>query len=102
MKLKKSIYKTDTNFLEKFENCHPSKIKRGDYIRLHFLAYNQKRRGGDNFRINQQTVILQKKKRRKNTLSVLVTSLYKQEKVKWRYIVSSPHMVKVIFLKKSN
>jgi hypothetical protein len=102
MKLKKSIYKTNTEFFEKFENCTPSKIKRGDYIRLHFLSYNQKRRGGDNFRINKQTVILQKKKRRKNSLSFLVTSLYKQEKVKWRYLISSPHMVKVIYLSQTD
>ena len=77
------------------------KIKKGDYLRLHFLAYNQKRRGGDNFRMNQQTVLLQKKKRKKNSLSFLVTSLYQKEVVKWRYLISSPHMVKVIFLKKS-
>jgi hypothetical protein len=102
MKLKKNIYKTNTDFLQKFENCSPSKIKRGDYIQLYYLAYNQKRRGGDSYRINQQTVILQKKKRRKNTLSMLVTSLYKQEKVKWRYLISSPLMVKVVFLKKQN
>jgi hypothetical protein len=51
--------------------------------------------------MNQQTVLLQKKKRKKNTLSFLVTSLYQKEVVKWRYLISSPHMVKVIFLKKS-
>jgi len=65
MKLKKSIYKTNTEFLEKFEDCTPSKMKRGDYIRLHFLAFNQKTRGGYNFTINQQTLILQKKKTKK-------------------------------------
>ena len=62
MKLKKNIYHPNIDFVQKFENNLPSKIKRGSYIRLHFLAYNQKRRGGDNFRINQQTVILEKKK----------------------------------------
>ena len=101
MKLKKSIYKPNIDFYRKFENKHPSKIKKGDYLRLHFLAYNQKRRGGDNFRMNQQTVLLQKKKRKKNSLSFLVTSLYQKEVVKWRYLISSPHMVEVIFLKKS-
>jgi len=62
MKLKKSIYKPTKEFHKKFENCKPNKLKQGNYIRLFFLAYNQKRRGGDNFRINQQTVILNKKK----------------------------------------
>lgn len=99
MKLKKSIYKPNTMFFNKFENYSPSKLLKGDYIRLTFLAYNQKRRGGDNFRISQQTVLLKKKKRRKNSLSFLVTSLYKTERVFWRYIINSPHMVKVIFLK---
>ena len=44
MKLKKSIYKPNIDFYRKFENKHPSKIKKGDYLRLHFLAYNQKKK----------------------------------------------------------
>ena len=62
MKLKKSIYKTTTTFYNKFENILPKNLHKGDFIRLIFLSYNQKRRGGDNFRISQQTAILQKKK----------------------------------------
>lgn len=61
MKLKKNIYKPNLNFYDKFSNSHPSKLKQGDYIRLYFLAHNQKRRGGENFRISKQTVILEKK-----------------------------------------
>ena len=102
MKLKKSIYKTTTIFYNKFDNILPKKINKGDFIRLIFLSYNQKRRGGDNFRISQQTAILQKKKRRKNSLSFLVTSLYKTERVFWRYLINSTHMIKVLFLKKKS
>ena len=100
MKLKKNIYKPNTSFFNKFENILPSKLVKGDYIRLTFLTYNQKRRGGNQFRISQQTTLLQKKKRKKNSLSFLVTSLYKTERVSWRYLINSPHMLKVVFLKK--
>ena len=65
MKLKKNIYKPNIDFYSKFENCSFSKINCGDFIRLNFLAFNQKRRGGENFRLNQQTVILKKKKKKK-------------------------------------
>lgn len=101
MKLKLNIYKTNRLLYKKFEKCTPSSLERGDYLRLHFLAHNQKKRGGTHVRINRQSVILFKKKRRGNSLSFIVTSLYKYEKVKWRYIISSPHMVHIKFLKKA-
>jgi ribosomal protein L19 len=101
MKLKLNIYKTNLKLKKKFEKCTPNTLKRGDYLRLHFLAHNQKRRGGKNLRVSKQTVILFKKKRKGNSLSFIVTSLYKHEKVKWRYLISSPHMVHVKFLKKA-
>lgn len=101
MKLKININKHKLGFKNKFENCKVNNLKTGDYLRLNFLAHNQKRRGGDNLRINKQTVILLKKKHRHFSLSLLVTSLYSHEKVKWRYIVSSPHFIKIKFLKKA-
>tara|TARA_Y100001956_G_C4077525_1_gene166848 strand:+ start:460 stop:786 length:327 start_codon:yes stop_codon:yes gene_type:complete len=101
MKLKTNINLNKLNSKRKLENISLSKLKKGDYLRLYFLAHNQKRRGGTHFRINKQTVILLKKNNRTFSLSLVVTSLYKYEKVKFRYIVSSPHMVKILFLKKA-
>lgn len=101
MKLKTNINKHKLGFKNKFETVEVNKLKTGDYLRLKFLAHNQKRRGGEHFRINKQTVILLKKKHRKFSLSLLVTSLYKHEKVRMRYIISSPHFIKLRFLKKA-
>lgn len=101
MKLKKNIYKTNKLVNEKFTNCLPTQLGKGDYIRLNFLAFNQKRRGGNNFRIGTRTVILFKQRRKGNSLSFVVISLYKHEKVKIRYSISSPYMMLVSFIKKS-
>lgn len=62
MKLRKSIHKTHTDFYNKFEDCDPKLLERGDYISLHFLSLNQKRRGGSNFRIGTRIVLLYRKK----------------------------------------
>lgn len=101
MKLKTNINKHKLGFKKKFDKVDVNNLKAGDYLRLNFLAHNQKKRGGENLRINKQTVILLKKKHRKFSLSLLVTSLYKHEKVKIRYIISSPHFIKIKFLKKA-
>ena len=61
MKLKTNINKHKLGFKKKFEKVEVNKLKAGDYLRLNFLAHNQKRRGGENLRINKQTVILLKK-----------------------------------------
>lgn len=101
MKLKKSIYKPNLYFKEKFEKCKLSKLIRGDYLKLKYLLHNQKKRGGSHFRINSRTFILFKKKRRSNSLTFVVTSLYKHEKVKLRYLISSPYVIKVNFVRKA-
>lgn len=101
MKLRKFIYKTDIDFNYKFMNCIPNKIRSGDYLRLKFLSHNQKKRGGSSLRINNRTFLLVKKSRKRNSLTFVVSSLYKHEKVKLRYIVDSPHMISVHFVKKA-
>lgn len=100
MKLKKNIYKTDLTFKDKFINCTPKSLALGDLIKLNFFGYNDKRRGGSNFRIKEQIVLLKGKKRKKNTLTFLVMSLYKSERVKWRYIISAPQVLNITFLRK--
>jgi len=101
MKLRKSIYKSNTDVHKKFMKCSPKLLKRGDYIRLRFLALNEKRRGGINIRVSSRVVLLYKKKCKRNNLSFIVTSLYKHERVKIRYLISSPYMLKIHFLRKA-
>jgi hypothetical protein len=100
MKLKKNINNIFIIFKDKFINCTPSTISSGDFIKLKFFGYNDKRRGGSNFRVKEQIFLLKSKKRKKNTLTYLVMSLYKTEKVKWRYIISAPQVLNITFLKK--
>lgn len=101
MKLKKNIYKPDVTFKDKFIRCNLSKLKRGDYLNLSYLSYNQKKRGGGNFRSHSRTFLLYKKKRRRNSLTFIVTSLYKYERVKLRYLVSSPYVMALLFVRRA-
>lgn len=101
MKLRKNIYKPDLAFKGKFLRCNPAKLKRGDYLNLRYISYNQKKRGGANFRLSSRIFLLYKKKRHSNSLTFVVTSLYKHEKVKLRYLVSSPYVVNVSFVRKA-
>lgn len=95
MKLKLNINSHKLGFKNKFENCSINKLKRGMFLQLNFVTTNQKRRGNDNFRINKQTVMLLKKKHRLFSLSLIVSSLYKTEKVKYRYLASSTTFIKI-------
>lgn len=101
MKLRKNIYKSHTDVYDKFGKCTPKSLKRGDYIRLKFLALHQKRRGGIKIGLNRKVFLLYKKKYKRNNLSFIVTALYKHERVKIRYLISSPYMLKIHFLRKA-
>ena len=39
MKLRKSIHSINTKFYNKFEDCDPKKIVRGDYIHVKYKGY---------------------------------------------------------------
>ena len=88
MKLNKNLIKNNnnTNLKKKFLNCSPSSLKRGDYIQLYFFLYDNRKKGGTTSRINKITAILLKKKIRTNNISILVSTMYKNEKVKWRFL----------------
>jgi hypothetical protein len=67
----------------KFLNRSINNLKRGDYIKIFFFIYDTKKKGGANSRINKLTALLLKKKVRYNHVSILVSTIYKNEKVKW-------------------
>ena len=89
MKLNKNIIKNknNINIKKKFLNCSISTLKRGDYIQVYFFLYDNKKKGGLMSRINKLTAILLKKKVRTNNISILVSTMYKNEKVKWRLLL---------------
>lgn len=103
MRLNRNIIKNPNNFdlKDKFLNCSISTLKRGDYIQIYFVLYDTKKRGGLTSRINKLTAILLKKKVRTNNISILVSTMYKNEKVKWRFILNAPQFVSLKFLRKS-
>ena len=86
MKLNKNLIKNynNLNIKKKFLNCSATSLKRGDYIQLYFFLYDSQKKGGTMSRINKITAILLKKKIRTNNSSILVSTMYKNEKVKWR------------------
>jgi ribosomal protein L19 len=87
MKLNKNCLKNINNYeiYKKFLNCSPSSLKRGDYILLHFFIYDDIKKGGTKARLNKITGILLKKKIRVNNTTLLVSTMYKNEKVRWRF-----------------
>ena len=87
MKLKKNLIKNNNNLIikKKFLNCSITSLKRGDYIQLYFFLYDNQKKGGTMSRINKITAILLKKKVRTHNITILVSTMYKNEKVKWSF-----------------
>ena len=86
MKLTKvSLKNLNKNFTSKFLNCSINSLKRGDYIQLKFFLYDSLKKGGFSSRINKITAILLKKKVRYNNIMLLISTIYKNEKVRWSY-----------------
>jgi len=68
---------------EKFLNCTPQSLRRGDYVKIFFFAYDDKKKGGFTARLNKITAIVLKKKIKYNIITLIVSVMYKNEKVKW-------------------
>jgi len=101
MKLRKNIYKPDTTFFNKFLNCSPKDLKRGDYVNVTFITATDKRKGGIKFKASSEVVLIEKKRRRGNSMTLIASSFYKYEKVFFRYPINALHMVRILFLKKA-
>jgi hypothetical protein len=102
MKLKKFINKTDSSIItSKFDNCTLSTLKKGDILEIGFFQYENKRKGGNHFRINTLVLMLNKMSRKGNNLTFNLTALHKNELVTVRALISGPQVVKVTLLKKN-
>lgn len=96
LKLKKFILKPQTDFFIKFKNFQNiKKIRSGNYLKIKNISPNKNKLGINNFRKMIQTVVLLKKKRRKNSMTLIVSTLYRHEKVKFWYPINCPHTISV-------
>lgn len=95
MKLKKSINKTEITFRHKFSGCTPATFKRGDLIKMTLSSFNNKRRGGGNFRLKNHFFLLDTKKRKKNNLTYRVKNLFAGEKVFFTFLITGPLVVQI-------
>ena len=68
----------------KFLNCTISSLKRGDYVKLIFFSYDSKKKGGLISRVSKITALILRKSVKLNNIMLLVSAMYKNEKVKWR------------------
>jgi|ETN07SMinimDraft_1059922.scaffolds.fasta_scaffold72280_2 hypothetical protein len=101
MKLKKNIYKPDLKYFNKFLNCSPRKLSKGDYIKVKFLTMNDSKKGGVKFIVAEEIVLIEKIHRRGNSMTLIASSFYKHEKVFFRYPINCTHMIRILFLKKA-
>lgn len=103
MKLTKNILKlTNLNLIKtKFLNCNINTLNIGDYLKIFFFFQDTKKKGGLNVKFNKITAILLKKKITYNNITIIVSTIYKNEKVKFKFILTSPLVISVNFLKKS-
>ena len=98
--IKKNFGNLKFNLKKKFKNCTPYSLKRGDYLQISFVLKNQKRKRGLNLRINKQTGILLRKLIKFNSMSIILSIMFKFEKVKFYFNLESPQMVKIKFINK--
>lgn len=90
MNLKKNFLLNDQKkklFKKKFINCSFYSLIRGDYFQIKFFLYDKTRKGGLIARLNKITAILLKKTIRLNIITIVVSTMYKHEKVKLRLLL---------------
>lgn len=102
MKLKKKNC-FNLNIMEtklKFIKCSPRDISRGDYLKVAFFWSNPKRRKGIGIRVYKQTGILLRKLVKRNSMTIILSVLFKFEKVKFYLTINSPQVITVLFVKR--
>lgn len=70
---------------KKFSNCTFNRLNRGDYIQLQFFSFDDLKDGSTNYRMKTMLAVLLKKKFRKNNLTLMVSTICKNERVKYRF-----------------
>jgi len=89
-----------TEFRSKFVKCTSSSLKRGDYITIVFVLKNEKRRKGLNLRLNKQTGVLIRKLVKHSSMSIILSIMFKFEKVKFYFNIDSPQIITIKYINK--
>lgn len=89
-----------TEFRSKFVKCTSSSLKRGDYLTIVFVLKNEKRRKGLNLRLNKQTGVLVRKLVKHASMSIILSIMFKFEKVKFYFNIDSPQIITVKYINK--
>jgi ribosomal protein L19 len=103
MKLNKKIilsHITKKLINAKFRDCNITSLKRGCYIKLNLLIHDDQPGGDVIARYRNITGIILFKKIKYNNSSLTLSTLYQNEKVLWRVVLSSPQLIWVQFLQK--
>lgn len=98
--IRKNFGDLRTNFRDKFVKCSASSLKRGDYLHIVFVLKNQKRKKGLNLRLNKQTGILIRKLVKYSSMSIILSIMFKFEKVKFYLNLDSPQIITIKYLNK--
>jgi hypothetical protein len=98
--IRKDFGNLKTNFRSKFVKCDASSLKRGDYLHIVFVLKNQKRKRGLNLRLNKQTGILVRKLVKHHSMSIILSIMFKFEKVKFYLNIDSPQIITVKYINK--
>lgn len=98
--IRKDFGNLKKSFRNKFVKCTPSTLKRGDYLHISFVLKNQKRKKGLNLRLNKQTGILLRKLIKVNSMTIILSIMFKFEKVKFYFNLESPQVVNIKYINK--
>ena len=98
---KNIILKSSKYFNYKFKKCTPKTLSRGDYVQVYYITHETKRRSGKTARMCKLTGIVLEKRLSFNSYSVLIVTMFKKERVKWRFIINSPQFIGIFFIQKS-
>ena len=91
--IRKNFGDLKVNFRSKFVKCTSSSLQRGDYLHIVFVLKNQKRKRGLNLRLNKQTGILVRKLVKHYSMSIILSIMFKFEKVKFYLNIDSYSLI---------
>lgn len=98
--IRKNFSDLRTEFRSKFVKCSSSSLRRGDYVTITFVLKNEKRRKGLNLRLSKQTGVVVRKLVKHCSMSIILSIMFKFEKVKFYFNIDSPQIITVKYINK--